>query len=130
MRPTPPQGLRPRGAGAGAVLAAAGDAWADKAGGTSGVLWGAGLRALGESLGNDHAPSAAELAAAVAVFAARIAELGKAEVGDKTMVDALVPFAGTISRLGRRRGRRADAGWAEARGRPPPRRRPPRPCAR
>ncbi|MDQ0616011.1 dihydroxyacetone kinase [Arthrobacter globiformis] len=35
-----------RGAGAGDVLAAAGDAWADRAGGTSGVLWGAGLRAL------------------------------------------------------------------------------------
>ena len=33
------------GAGAGDMLGAAGDAWADKAGGTSGVLWGAGLRA-------------------------------------------------------------------------------------
>jgi len=102
-----------RGAGAGAALAAAGDAWADNAGGTSGVLWGAGLRAFGEALGNDHAPSAAELAAAVAAFAARIAELGKADVGDKTMVDALVPFAETFSRL-TSEGAGADAGWAEA----------------
>lgn len=102
-----------RGAGAGAALAAAGDAWADNAGGTSGVLWGAGLRAFGEALGNDHAPSAAELAAAVAAFAARIAELGKADVGDKTMVDALVPFAATFSRL-TSEGAGADAGWAEA----------------
>lgn len=63
------------------------------------MLWGAGLRVFGESLGNHHAPSAAELAAAVTAFAARIAGLGKAEIGDKTMVDALVPFAETFSRL-------------------------------
>ncbi|MFF2246730.1 dihydroxyacetone kinase family protein [Arthrobacter sp. NPDC058130] len=106
-------GAASRGAGAGAVLATAGDAWADNAGGTSGFLWGAGLRAFGESLGNDHAPSAAELAAAVASFAARIAELGKADVGDKTMVDALVPFAETFGRLAGE-GAGADAGWTEA----------------
>jgi dihydroxyacetone kinase len=50
---------------------------------------------------------------AVAAFAARIAELGKADVGDKTMVDALVPFAETFSRLASE-GAGADAGWAEA----------------
>jgi dihydroxyacetone kinase len=82
-----------RGAGAGDVLAAAGDAWADKAGGTSGVLWGAGLRAFGETVGNSVAPEAAVLAAAVTAFADRIIQLGKAEIGDKTMVDALLPFA-------------------------------------
>ncbi len=85
------------GAGAGDMLVAAGDAWADKAGGTSGVLWGAGLRAFGESLGNDEAPEPAGLAAAVTAFAARIIDLGKAEIGDKTMVDALLPFAETFS---------------------------------
>jgi dihydroxyacetone kinase len=106
-------GAASRGAGAGAVLATAGDAWADNAGGTSGVLWGAGLRAFGESLGNERAPSAVELAAAVTAFAARIAELGKADVGDKTMVDALVPFTETFSRHAGE-GARADAGWAEA----------------
>lgn len=88
-----------RGAGAGAVLAAAGDAWADKAGGTSGVLWGAGLRAFGETLGNGEAPGARDLAAGVAAFAHRIVQLGKAEAGDKTMVDALLPFAATLNRL-------------------------------
>ena len=85
-----------RGAGAGDVLAAAGDAWADKAGGTSGVLWGAGLRAFGETVGNSAAPEAAVLAAAVTAFADRIIQLGKAEIGDKTMVDALLPFASTF----------------------------------
>ena len=87
-----------RGAGAGDVLAAAGDAWADKAGGTSGVLWGAGLRAFGETLGNTSAPAPSALAAAVTAFADRIVQLGKAETGDKTMVDALLPFAAGFKR--------------------------------
>jgi dihydroxyacetone kinase len=80
------------GHGAGSVLAMAGDAWADRAGGTSGVLWGAGLRAWGESLGDREAPNAADVAAGVSAFAARIAALGGAKPGDKTLVDALVPF--------------------------------------
>jgi dihydroxyacetone kinase len=101
------------GAGAGAVLAAAGDAWADKAGGTSGVLWGAGLRALGESLGDQRPPGSTDLAAAVGAFAARITGLGKAEPGDKTMVDALLPFTGTFSRLVSEGGNPSRA-WTEA----------------
>jgi dihydroxyacetone kinase len=87
------------GAGAGDVLAAAGDAWADKAGGTSGVLWGAGLRAFGETVGNSSVPDANALAAGASAFAERIVQLGKAETGDKTMVDALLPFASTLRRL-------------------------------
>ncbi|MET4638409.1 dihydroxyacetone kinase family protein [Mycetocola sp. 2940] len=82
-----------RGAGAASTLAAAGDAWGDRAGGTSGVLWGAGLRALGETLGDTEQPSAETMAAAVNAFADRLLELGKAEPGDKTMMDAIVPFA-------------------------------------
>jgi dihydroxyacetone kinase len=88
-----------RGAGAGSVLVAAGSAWADRAGGTSGVLWGAGLRAFGEALGDQLTPAPEQLAAAVNAFAARITELGKAEKGDKTMVDSLLPFAETFSLL-------------------------------
>ena len=102
-----------RGAGAGDVLAAAGDAWADRAGGTSGVLWGAGLRALGESLGNSEVPGAADLSAAVTAFAVRITGLGKAELGDKTMVDALLPFAETLARRAGE-GAGAEAAWEEA----------------
>ncbi|MCX2747782.1 dihydroxyacetone kinase family protein [Arthrobacter sp. MI7-26] len=101
------------GAGAGDLLGAAGDAWADKAGGTSGVLWGAGLRALGESLGNDQTPGPAELAAGVTAFAARITYLGKAELGDKTMVDALLPFTETFGKLVAE-GILPDAAWADA----------------
>ncbi|MGF9663861.1 dihydroxyacetone kinase family protein [Arthrobacter crystallopoietes] len=84
------------GAGAGSMLATAGDAWAAKAGGTSGVLWGAGLRAAGESLGDEEAPSPGGLVAAVQAFTDRILTLGKAEPGDKTLVDALLPLVRTL----------------------------------
>ncbi|MDI2030135.1 dihydroxyacetone kinase family protein [Saccharopolyspora sp. TS4A08] len=83
------------GAGAGDCLAAAGDGWADRAGGTSGVLWGAGLRAAGEVLG-EHAGDAEIAAKAVDALATRIRELGGAEVGDKTLVDALEPFRAAL----------------------------------
>ncbi len=45
-------GAAARGWGAAGVLVAAGDAWGEHAGGTSGVLWGAGLRAMGGAVGN------------------------------------------------------------------------------
>lgn len=79
------------GAGAGDCLVAAGDGWAARAGGTSGVLWGAGLRAAGEVIG-DRGGSAELAAKAVDALTNRIAELGGAVVGDKTLVDALEPF--------------------------------------
>ncbi|GAA1209157.1 dihydroxyacetone kinase family protein [Rhodoglobus aureus] len=84
------------GAGTGTVLIRAGDAWADKAGGTSGALWGAALRAAGERIGDERAPSASDVSDAVTAACASIKSYGKAEVGDKTMVDALVPFAETL----------------------------------
>jgi dihydroxyacetone kinase len=86
------------GAGAGTVLERAGDAWSDRAGGTSGALWGVALRALGSAVGDDDAPDAASVAAGVAAAADGIRSYGKAEVGDKTMVDVLVPFSATLTR--------------------------------
>src|SRR5665647_1559711 len=50
------------GGGVGTVLARAGDAWADRAGGTSGALWGIGLRAIGAALGDEASPDAASVA--------------------------------------------------------------------
>jgi dihydroxyacetone kinase len=84
------------GAGAGSVLAAAGEAWSDVGGGTSGALWGAGLQAAAGVLTDDRAPSSALAIAAVDAFVATIVERGGAQVGDKTMVDALIPFAETL----------------------------------
>ncbi|PZF21349.1 D-erythrulose kinase [Curtobacterium sp. MCLR17_045] len=80
-----------RGAGAGSVLAIAGDAWSDKAGGTSGAIWGAALEALGRVLGDDERPSAATVQSAVHAATEAVLAFG-AVPGDKTMVDALVPF--------------------------------------
>ncbi|CAN7511410.1 dihydroxyacetone kinase family protein [Pseudarthrobacter oxydans] len=74
------------------VLAAAGEAWSERAGGTSGALWGSALAAAGRALGNKDSYSGGDAAAAVAAFADAVTSLGKAEPGDKTMVDALLPF--------------------------------------
>lgn len=79
------------GAGLGTTVASAGDAWAEQAGGTSGVLWGAALRALGDRLGDDAVPAADDLVDAAAEFARTVRHLGRVELGDKTMLDAIVP---------------------------------------
>ncbi len=81
------------GHGAAGVLGAAGEAWATRAGGTSGVLWGAALHAVGDRLG-DRADrvAASDVAEAVAAGLVALQTLGKAELGDKTMLDALIPF--------------------------------------
>ncbi|MFJ1647818.1 dihydroxyacetone kinase family protein [Streptomyces sp. NPDC088258] len=81
------------GAGAGTVLAWAADGWADRAGGTSGALWGVILRSLGTAIGDRARPSATTVAEGVAAAGAAVMRLGGAAVGDKTMVDVLVPFA-------------------------------------
>ncbi|WP_285362803.1 dihydroxyacetone kinase family protein [Microbacterium sp. LMC-P-041] len=86
------------GAGAGTVLERAADAWSDKAGGTSGALWGVILSALASKLGDAGAPDASAIAAGVAAGARNVMDYGKAEVGDKTLVDALVPFSGALTR--------------------------------
>jgi dihydroxyacetone kinase len=74
------------------VLAAAGEAWSERAGGTSGALWGSAVIAAGQALGNRETYSSRDAAAAVKAFVLAITELGKADPGDKTMVDALLPF--------------------------------------
>ncbi|MFF2406654.1 dihydroxyacetone kinase family protein [Streptomyces sp. NPDC058092] len=85
------------GAGAGTLLLRAADAWADRAGGTSGALWGVILRAVGTALGDTDRPTAPVVAAGVAQASAAVMRLGGAEVGDKTMVDVLVPFAAALT---------------------------------
>ncbi len=88
-----------QGAGAGLeeVLNKAGDQWAERAGGTSGALWGAAVTAVGGALGNKDAYAAADAADAVRAFRDSIVTLGKAEAGDKTMVDALLPYVAAFT---------------------------------
>ncbi|HCR97330.1 MULTISPECIES: dihydroxyacetone kinase family protein [Halomonas] len=87
-----------KGAGAQTVLQWAGQRWSDKAGGTSGAIWRVILKAMGESLGNDRPLSGQRLAAGVISARDQVMAFGKAELGDKTLVDVLVPFADALSK--------------------------------
>ncbi len=84
------------GAGARSVLAAAADAWADRAGGTSGVIWGVLLRAWSTTLSDSAARDGAAIVAGARLALDGVTRLGGAKVGDKTLVDALVPFVETL----------------------------------
>ncbi|MGY4720568.1 dihydroxyacetone kinase family protein [Naumannella huperziae] len=83
----------PTDSGIASLSALAGRAWADHAGGTSGVLWGAALEAFGRSLDQSAAEiTPTDVAAAARSFVDEIAELGGARPGDKTLLDASYPF--------------------------------------
>lgn len=84
-------------AGAGTTLRWAADAWADRAGGTSGALWGVMLTAVADALGDTGAPPPELVAEGVAEAVRSVAAHGGAAVGDKTLVDALVPFADALT---------------------------------
>ncbi len=83
--------------GTGSVLGAAGRAWADRAGGTSGVLWGLFLETAGQRLGDTDRPTAAGVAEAVAAGLHEMSAIGGAKAGDKTLLDALIPFSDTLT---------------------------------
>jgi dihydroxyacetone kinase len=99
------------GAGAHTLLLRAGDAWAERAGGTSGALWGMAIGTAARLLDDQSCPSqdVAVRAASEAIDA--IASLGGAEVGDKTMVDAAIPFRDTLV-ASKEKG--LGSAWAEA----------------
>jgi D-erythrulose 4-kinase len=86
------------GGGQGSVLTAAGKQWAANAGGTSGVLWGAMLSALGARLGDTGRPDSAAVAAGMRDGYDALTRLGGAAPGDKTMLDALLPFVAELER--------------------------------
>ncbi|MGO1972205.1 MAG: dihydroxyacetone kinase family protein [Propionibacteriaceae bacterium] len=79
------------------VLAAAGSAFADRAGGTSGILWGQLINGVGTVLGNTEPVDAARLSAAVQSSANQLKAFSKAELGDKTMLDSLFPFVAELT---------------------------------
>lgn len=84
------------GAGAGTTLEKAGESWADRAGGTSGALWGIILKEIGKELGDVVQPTAGTIATSVERAKDAVISFGKAQLGDKTLVDALVPFSDTL----------------------------------
>lgn len=85
------------GAGAGTVLQAAGDAWGARAGGTSGILWGSALRSAGSVLGDQQLPNYEAISTAAQAFVKSLESLGQARVGDKTMLDAVIPWEHALS---------------------------------
>ncbi|MEV2259617.1 dihydroxyacetone kinase subunit DhaL [Streptomyces anulatus] len=77
----------------GAVLTLAGRQLISTVGGASGPLYGTLLRRTGKALGDDDEVTQDQLARAFAAGVAAVGQLGGAQAGDKTMLDALLPAA-------------------------------------
>lgn len=75
----------------GQLLRTVGMTLISKVGGASGPLYGTFFLEAGKALGSTVKASSAEVAAAVEAAVAGVQARGKAEPGEKTMVDALVP---------------------------------------
>jgi len=75
----------------GKLLVTAGSTLVSTVGGASGPLWGTALRRAGRSLGDAESFDGADLVAALDAALEGVVELGAAQEGDKTMVDALAP---------------------------------------
>ncbi|NVN05185.1 dihydroxyacetone kinase family protein [Asaia spathodeae] len=101
------------GSGPSTVLAAAADAWADRAGGTSGALWGAGLFAFSTAFDDSAVPDAQSLSLGLRRAMEKITALGKAKKGDKTLMDALEPLVEGFEG-GLRKGYSIAKAWTEA----------------
>lgn len=99
--------------GAGTALIAAGDAWSDRAGGTSGMLWGVILRNLGHAVGDETKPDAANIAIGIAEALHAVIVAGKAQLNDKTLVDVLYPFSTALTK-GASQGFSTPEAWTAA----------------
>jgi dihydroxyacetone kinase-like protein len=75
----------------GRLLILAGKTLVSTVGGASGPLWGTALRRAGRALGDEPEFGGDELVAALEAAVDGVVELGAAQPGDKTMVDALTP---------------------------------------
>ncbi|MFD5871790.1 dihydroxyacetone kinase subunit DhaL [Streptomyces sp. NPDC060322] len=75
----------------GTVLTLAGRHLISTVGGASGPLYGTLLRRTGKALGDAQEVTREQLAEALGAGVAAVAQLGGAQAGDKTMLDALLP---------------------------------------
>lgn len=85
------------------VLSATAASFLEEMGGAAGALFGSFFRSAAISCGDSKTTSSAQFAAAVAAGTAIVAKRGKAQAGDKTMMDALLP-ATEASRAAAERG--------------------------
>src|SRR5438093_5971365 len=79
----------------GRLLITAGSTLVSTVGGASGPLWGTALRRAGRSMGDAATFDGAALALGLQAALDGVVELGAAQPGDKTMVDALEPAVRT-----------------------------------
>jgi phosphoenolpyruvate---glycerone phosphotransferase subunit DhaL len=75
----------------GKLLAVAGKTLVSTVGGASGPLWGTAFRRAGRALGDREELDGQDLVVALRAALDGVVELGAAQPGDKTMVDALGP---------------------------------------
>ena len=75
------------------VFTAVGQTFGEGAGGSAGALFGALFGTLGGRLGRSPAPEPRDLVDGLELAAKRVALIGRATVGSKTMLDALEPAA-------------------------------------
>jgi dihydroxyacetone kinase-like protein len=80
----------------GKLLMTVGSTLVSTVGGASGPLWGMALRRAGRALGSGEEFDGGQLAAALEAALEGVVELGAAQEGDKTMVDALAPAVRTF----------------------------------
>src|ERR1700744_723871 len=77
------------------------------------VLGGAMLAAAGRALGDTEAVDAAAQVRAASEAMAALQRVGKAEPGDKTMLDAIIPCVRTLEQQ-TQAGKRAGEAWRKA----------------
>jgi phosphoenolpyruvate---glycerone phosphotransferase subunit DhaL len=80
----------------GRLLITAGGTLVSTVGGASGPLWGTALRRAGRTIGDAEEFGSDELVSALDAALEGVVELGAAQEGEKTMVDALAPAVRTL----------------------------------
>src|SRR3954447_16065810 len=81
----------------GKLLTVAGKTLVSTVGGASGPLWGTAFRRAGRALGDREEVDGQDLVGALQAALDGVVELGAAQPGDKTMVDALGPAIDALS---------------------------------
>jgi dihydroxyacetone kinase len=76
-------------------------AWSDNAGGTSGIIWGIILKEFGSAFGDQTSPKIETINNAIVQATRAVTSFGKAQLGDKTLVDVLIPFSKKFEELSR-----------------------------
>ena len=101
--------------GAASALNFAADSWSDMAGGTSGVIWGVILSSIASELDNSNEITAKQISQGVAKALENVQNFGKAQLGDKTLIDTLSPFSTALS-LAVQEGKNFSESWSIASG--------------